>query len=218
MDKFRESPSKLVASGKIKALFSEEGDVLYLDIDGSVYEGAGDTVPVPLWRLRRLRLKEIPPGVYIEPVERIQENIVYTLRYSSRLFFDVKIGKGHARVELNEWPQTWESYIGFYAYMEALSTVLEEAEDAGYISELYVDFAEDSLYVSFNIDLPEEATILRAIEVVRKVLLQIEREAEYQAALLALREAKRILRRSRRSRGVTGILERLEDIYGKYNL
>ncbi|MGC8836546.1 MAG: hypothetical protein ACP5PL_06370, partial [Infirmifilum sp.] len=76
------NPSRLVSKGRIKALFSEEGDILYLDIDGSIYEGIGDTVPVPIWRLRRLRLKDIPNEVFIEPVERIQENIVYTLRYS----------------------------------------------------------------------------------------------------------------------------------------
>ncbi len=218
MEEFHQNPSKLVASGKIKVLFSEEGDVLYLDIDGSVYEGIGDTVPVPLWRLRRLKLKEIPKDVYIEPAESIHENIIHTLRYSSRLPFLVKIGRGHALVELDEWAQWWGGYIGFYAYMEALSTVLEEAENAGYIDDLYVDFADDAFFASFRVNLPEDMTILKAINVVRRILLCIESEAEYQAALLALREIKKILRRSENNKTRASFLDRLEEIFSKHGL
>ncbi|QOJ78592.1 hypothetical protein IG193_07490 [Infirmifilum lucidum] len=218
MEDFHQSPSKLVASGKIKVLFSEEGDVLYLDIDGSVYEGIGDTVPVPLWRLRRLRLKEIPKDVYIEPAESIHENIVHTLRYSSKLSFLVKMGRDHALVELDEWARWWGDYIGFYAYMEALSTVLEEAEDAGYIDDLYIDFADDTFFASFRINLPGDMTIFKAINVVKKILFCFENEAEYQAALLALREIKKILKRSGNHETRASFLDRLEEIFNKYGL
>lgn len=212
------NPSKLVAKGKIKALFSDEGEVLYLDIDGSIYEGVGDTVPVPLWRLRRLRLGDIPPNVFIEPVEKIQENIVYSLRYSSRLFFNVRMSNKTLKIELNDWAQTWESFIGFYAYIEALTSTLEEAEEAGFIKDLYEDFSDDSFYVSFNIEIPEDFTVLKTVKLARRLLQQIEREVEYRAALLAYRESKRILRRLKRNGRREGIINSLDRIYGRYNL
>lgn len=217
MDKPAQSPSKLVASGRVKVIFSEDGSVMYLDIDGSVYEGVGDTVPVPLWRLRRLKLKEIPQGVFIEPVEMVRENIVYTPRYTSKLFFAVRIGRGLGVAELYEWAQTWEGFIGFYAYMEALSTVLEELEDAGYIGGLSADLVEDGVHLSFSVNLPENFTVFKAMRVMKGILSEIEREADYRAALLAYREAKKILRSTSRRRR-EGVLERLDELYGKYSL
>ncbi|MGC9107738.1 MAG: hypothetical protein ACP5IE_06080 [Infirmifilum sp.] len=207
------NPSRLVSKGRIKALFSEEGDILYLDIDGSIYEGIGDTVPVPIWRLRRLRLKDIPNEVFIEPVERIQENIVYTLRYSPTLFFDVKVSNSVVLIELNEWAQTWESYIGFYAYMEALSTTLEEAEEAGFVRDLYEEFSDDAYTVSFIIDIPGEMTVLKALKVVKRILAEIERVARYRAAVLAYREARKIIKRSRGYGSEDMFLMDLEKIY-----
>ncbi|MEZ0346749.1 MAG: hypothetical protein ABWK01_09375 [Infirmifilum sp.] len=217
MEDFHQDATRLVSKGRIKALLSEEGEILYLDIDGSIYEGVGDRVPVPLWRLRRLKLKDIPPNVFIEPVERIQENIIYTLRYSPRLFFDARFSYGNVKVEVTEWAQTWDGYIGFYAYMESLASILEEAEETGFIRDLNVDFSDDSFYISFTIDLPKEMTILRAIKVTKSILQLVDHETEYHAALLALREARKILKRGKQKH-YSAFIEKLEKIYKRYEL
>jgi len=191
--------SKLVAGKRVKALFSETGELAYLEIDGSVFEGLGDFAPVPLWRLRRLKLGEIPDQVLIQPVEAIDGNVVYALNLGRRASFEVKLGRGFAVVEYSEWPQDWESGIGFYPFFSSLVTILENLEEVNLVRDLYADFTDELFTISFTLPLGPNLTVLKALKLLKRFISELEGEAEYRAALIALREARSIVARRRRS-------------------
>lgn len=193
--------SRLIAGKKVKALFSESGELAYVEVDGSVFEGVGDFAPVPVWRLRRLRLGEIPDGVLIQPVEGIDGNVIYSIGLGRRASFEAKIGKGYAVLEMSEWPQDWDRAIGFYAYLNSMVGLLEDLERMNAIQDLEVDFTDELFTVSFTIRLGEELTVLKALKIVKRFISTLEQEAEYRAAGLALREAKRIVAQRRGKRG-----------------
>lgn len=183
----------------MKALFSDTGELAYLEIDGSVFEGVGNFAPVPLWRLRRLKLGDIPDQVLIQPVEAINGNIVYALNLGRRASFEVKLGRGFAVVEYSEWPQDWESGIGFYPFFSSLATILGRLEEMNLVRDLYADFTDELFTLSFTIQLNPDLTVLKALKLLKRFIAALEREAEYRAALIALREARRVVARYRRS-------------------
>ena len=193
--------SKLVAGKRVKALFSETGELAYLEIDGSIFEGVGDFAPVPLWRLRRLKLGEIPEQVLIQPVEAIDGNVVYALNLGRRASFEVKFGKGFAVVEYSEWPQDWESGIGFYPFFSSLAAILENLEEMNLVRDLYADFTDELFTISFTLPLSPDLTVLKALKLLRRFISELEEEAEYRAALIALREARSVVARRKRRAG-----------------
>jgi len=193
--------SKLVAGKRVKALFSETGELAYLEIDGSIFEGVGDFAPVPLWRLRRLKLGEIPDQVLIQPVEAIDGNVVIALNLGRRASFEVKFGRGFAVIEYSEWPQDWESGIGLYPFFSSLVSILESFEEMNLVRDLHADFADELFTISFVLPLSPDLTVLKALKLLKRFIAELEGEAEYRAALIVLREAKSVVARRRRGAG-----------------
>lgn len=206
-------PSKFVSSRRIKAFFTREGDVLYLDLDGETYSGVGDFVPIPVGKLRGLRLEEIPEGVSIEPVEYMEKNIFYILRMGSLFTYEVKVNRGGVEVSVDEWFSEWRSYIGIEAYQEALLSVLKELMDSGFVSYVDLESGEEMLYVSFVVPLPGSLTVFKALKVVRRLVRELELEVTRRASILALREAKRKLRRIAERGLEESFLERVSRIF-----
>jgi hypothetical protein len=200
-------PARFVASGKVKAFLSESGEVLYVDINGELYEGVGDFVPVPIADLRKIRLNQIPEEVFIEPVAYIDKNIVYMLRFGNILTYEVKFGRSSALVNVEEWAADWKSYIGLEAMKDALSSTLRELLSKGFISFVDVEDEDDMMYVSFEIPLPETMTIRNAVKT--------EKEATIRASLLAIKEARRNIEKSSRKRDEGSLVERVSRIFYK---
>jgi hypothetical protein len=208
-------PARFVASGKVKAFLSESGEVLYVDINGELYEGVGDFVPVPIADLRKVRLNQIPEEVFIEPVAYIDKNIVYMLRFGNILTYEVKFGRSSALVNVEEWAADWKSYIGLEAMKDALSSTLRELLSKGFISFVDMEDEDDMMYVSFEIPLPETMTIRNAVKTVRKILREIEKEATIRASLLAIKEARRNIEKRSRKRDEGSLVERVSRIFYK---
>ncbi|MEM0494046.1 MAG: hypothetical protein QXU72_02120 [Thermofilum sp.] len=192
--------SRLVAGKRVKAFFSESGELEYLEVDGNVFEGVGDFAPVPLWRLRRLKLGEIPEEVLIQPVEGVERNIIYSIGLGKRASFEVKVGKGFAILEMNEWPQDWEGAIGFFTYVNSLADLLRELERMNVVHDLEAELADELFTLSFTLRLSENLTVLNALRILKRFIRVLEEEAEYRAAEQALKEARRILKRRQSKR------------------
>lgn len=187
--------SRLVFGRRVKAFFSESGELEYVEVDGNVFEGLGDFAPVPFWRLRRLRLGDIPEEVLIQPVEGLDGNIIYGIGLGKRASFEVKVGKGLAILEMSEWPQDWEGAIGFFTYMNSLASILQELERMNVVHNLNVEFTDKLFMLSFSLRLSENLTVLNALKIIKRFIRVLEEEAEYRAAEQALREARRVLSR-----------------------
>lgn len=215
MDQKHGHPAKLIASGKVKAFLSEDGEILYVDINGELFEGVGDFVPVPVASLRNVKLSQIPEEVLIEPVACVDKNVLYMLRFGNLFTYEVKFGKEIAVVDVEEWAADWKSYIGLEALKDALSSILEELLDRGFLSFVGFEDDDDMLYVSFAIPLPGAMTIRNAVRVVRKILREIEREAIVKASVLAIREAKNNIRKVSQTTTRRGISERIARIFYK---
>ena len=162
--------SKLVSRGRFKVLIDENGDIVSLELGGEVYEGHGRVVPIPFVKLVDVRLEEIPEGVYIEPVESIKDNVIYPLKYSETLAFDVYYGPGEAFVELTERRKFWEGYVGLDAYAEALDAVLRELERLGLVRRVYTEWSGDYFVCEFTVPLPPYITLEAAVAAMRKFL------------------------------------------------
>lgn len=205
--------SRLIAGKRVKALFSESGELEYIEVDGSIFEGLGDFAPVPLWRLRRLRLGDIPEEVLIQPVEGVERNVVYSIGLGKRASFEVKVGRGFAILEMGEWPQDWEGAIGFFAYVNSLIDLLRELERMNVISDLDAEFTDELFTLSFTLPLGERLTILKALNLMKRFVRMLEQEAEYRAAKLALREAKSILNQRKNRGGRSSFYSRISKIF-----
>jgi hypothetical protein len=67
------------------------------------------------------------------------------------------------------------------------------------VRDLYADFTDELFTLSFTIQLNPDLTVLKALRLLKRFIAALEREAEYRAALIALREARRVVARYRRS-------------------
>lgn len=215
--KFFEEKKRLVAKGKIRALISEEGSVEWLEIGDKLFEGFEDFVPVPKEDLRYVRIGEIPRGVLIEPVEKVENNTVYVTRIGERFFFDAKFGREGVYLELNEWISDWDSYIGLAAYIDALKFVLDLFDKWGFIDNPMIDFAGDMYSVSFFIPLPEEITILKSLKFVKRLVREIERAAEFIAVLLVLEEVNDVIEK-RKNFDLEELVDKINSLYERYGL
>ena len=160
----------MVSKGRFKVLFDEYGDVVSLELDGAVYEGSGHKVSIPLAKVADVRLEEIPEGVYIEPVERIEDDVVHCISYSETLACEVCYGPGEALVEVVERRKYWESYVGLDAYAEALDRVLRELESREIVLDPHAEWDNDYFMCQFAVPLPPHLTLEEAVAAMRKFL------------------------------------------------
>ncbi len=215
--KFFEEKKRLVAKGKIRALISEDGSVEWLEIGDKLFEGFEDFVPIPRKDLRYVRIGEIPQGVLIEPVERVENNTVYMTKIGKKFFFDAKFGRDGVYLELDEWISDWDSYIGLAAYIDALEFVLDIFDKWGFIDNPMIDFAGDMYSVSFFVPLPEEITILKSLKFVKKLIREIERTVEFIAVLLVLEEVNNVIEK-RKQFDLDELINRINNLYERYGL
>ena len=159
-----------MSKGRFKVLFDEYGDIVRLEFDGEVYEGHGHVVSIPFVKVADVKLEEIPEDVYIEPVERIKDNVIYPIRYSEILAFEVHYGPDEAFVELMERRKFWASYIGLDAYAEALEKVLKELESRRLIAGFHADWDGDYFTCQFSVPLSPCLTLEEAVAAMRKFL------------------------------------------------
>lgn len=205
---------RLLARGRIKAIIGEDG-VEVLEIGGKRFEGFDGYVPVPLRDLRYVRVGDIPEGVLIEPVEAVEGNTVYLASLGTRLPFELHYWHGGVNVELALWPGDWDEYVSPKAYMEGLSYVLGVLEEWGFIEDLDDEYTGDMYHLSFNMPLPGSITLLKSLRMVKRFIREVEEAATQIAVNLALLE---IRKRAGRSYSIEELLERLDEILGRYGV
>lgn len=188
-----ENLPRLISSSRIKALFSEEGDLLYLELDGKTYEGLGYFAPIPVFELKGLKLSEIPEDVYIEPVKRIKDGVIQGLSLGEVFSYSVRLSKGVAEVEVLGWTTEWDKAISAVAYYKALVSAVRELANAGIVNGYDVEAEDKWFSLSFSLRIPEDLTVHKTLSLIRKIAWELEAEVEYRAALLAFKEAKKRL-------------------------
>lgn len=213
--KFFEERKRLVARGKIRALINEDGSVEWLEIGDKLFEGFEDFVPIPREDLRYVRIGEIPRGVLIEPVERVENNTVYVTRIGEKFFFDARFGHEGVYLETDEWISDWDGYIGLAAYIDALEFVLDLFDKWGFIDKPLIDFAGDMYSVSFFIPLPEEATILKSLSFVKRLVREIEHAVEFIAMVFVIEEVNDLVRR-RKKFDLNKLADKINSLYERY--
>ncbi|MCS7105430.1 MAG: hypothetical protein NZ954_07725 [Thermofilaceae archaeon] len=185
---------RLVAGGRIKALFSEEGELICLELDGKRYEGVGDSAPIPLSQLKNLKLGEIPEDVFIEPVKSIEGNVVYGLELGELFSYTTRFSRNLAEVEVFSWTAEWDDVVGPRAYLRALTSIVKELEKAGLVESHYVEKEEKWFTLTFLLKVPEGLTVPRAVKLIKKIAQEVEAEVEYRATRLALKELRKRMR------------------------
>ncbi|MEM1509226.1 MAG: hypothetical protein QXY49_04245 [Thermofilaceae archaeon] len=188
-----ENLPRLISSNRIKALFSEEGDLLYLELDGKTYEGLGYFAPIPVFELKGLKLSEIPEDVYIEPVKRIKDGVIQGLSLGEVFSYSVRLSKGIAEIEVLGWTTEWDRAISAIAYYKALVSVVRELTNADIVNGYDVETEDKWFSLSFSLRIPDDLTVHKTLALIKKIAWEIEAEVEYRAALLAFKEAKRRL-------------------------
>lgn len=184
---------RLISSNRIKALFSGEGALLYLELDGKTYEGFGYFAPIPVFELEDLKLSDIPEDVYIEPVKRIKDGVIQGLSLGEAFSYSIRLSKGVAEVEVLDLVAEWGRVVNPLVYYKALVSVVRELEKAGVVDRYEVE-AEDTWFsLSFTLRVPEDLTVHKTLSLIRRIVWEIEAEVEYRVALLAFKEAKRRL-------------------------
>jgi len=188
---------RIVSYGKFRVLFNQYGEVEKLEFRKRIFEGEGDIVPIPLYMLRRVKLLEIPEGVYIQPVLEIRDNVIYSLKYGKLFSYDVMLGRGLCIVEVMSRRKYWRKCLSFDLYIEAFNDAISKLERQGFITrhtflslnnlenedfkieEFYWD--EDFYNVSFEYVLPIDTTILKAVKFARNFIKTIEAYVEHRA-------------------------------------
>lgn len=179
---------KIVWSGRFKVLYNEYGEVERVELDGEVYEGSGWSVSVPFSRVAEVRLAELPEDLLIEPVEKIEDGMIYSLGYGELFTYDVYFGRGFAFVVASARRKFWEDFLGLDAYAEGLKEVLYRLRDEGLVcEEICCGWDNDYFDCSFKFLMSLFLTIERAVEVVRKALSALEAAAAGRALEIALR-------------------------------
>jgi len=199
----------ILSYGRFRVLFNEYGEIEKLEFKGRVFEGDGDVVHIPLRFLYRVKLGEIPEGVFIEPVLDVKDRIIYTLSYGDIFSYEVLIGRGLSIIDITDRRKYWSRPISLDIYVSALDYVMAKLERQGFVTRhAYVSFEDleedefklDDLYwdddyfsMSFEYKLPLDTTVIKAVKFAKKLIGIVEEYVEYRAR----RKVSRYLYRSK---------------------
>jgi len=187
----------------ILAILDEYGDVEALIVRGERFNGPH--APVEL--LRGVKLREIPEGVYVIPVERIEGDAIYTVNPCSFGMCWIQLYRDRAVLEIMDRGKHWGFEIGIGPFMDMFRRSLRAVGRAtGLIRGVHHDIDEDYHFITFTVPLDPEMTVEQALDLLDRLFRRVDEEMErriaefYEERLAAWRRLTRS-RRARRGRG-----------------
>jgi len=185
----------------ILAFLDEYGDVETLVVKGERFNGPH----APISLLKDIKLKEIPRGVYIIPVEKIEGSVIYSINPSKFVWSDVYFYRDRAELEIIERAKCWDHDIGIIPFMEMLRKSLKAVgKSTKMIRRVHHHVDKDYHHIIFTVPLNPEMTFEQAMNLISQLFEKVEEEmaeriAEFHETRLA---AWRRLLRTRKTRDV----------------
>ena len=157
----------------ILAFLDEYGDVETLVVKGERFNGPH----APISLLKDIKLKEIPRGVYIIPVEKIEGSVIYGINPSKFVWSDVYLYRDRAELEIIERAKYWEYEIGIIPFMEMLRKSLKAVgKSTKMIRRVHHHVDKDYHHIAFTVPLNPEMTFEQAMNLISQLFERVEEE------------------------------------------
>jgi|SRR5581483_5000525 len=151
----------------------EEPVLLHIGEHGFACEEETGYATIPKEFLKGFRLSDIPDGIGIKPVERIEGHTIHIA--NDVVLTQFISGSASATVEEMFRRKFWDGETGLSPYVTALGQAIHEAEDIG-----ETDFQDDGDYIflHYEVKFNEDIDIQEAIRSVDTAIERVQKRAD----------------------------------------
>ena len=156
-------------------LVTVDGEVVAVRLAGQEFPYDCDSSEsiIPKKALTGFRLSEIPPDLIIKPAESMLDGHIEIENDIGLSCFAG--GSASAYVEVMQRRKYWDREVGLSPYMEAFRQAIREWDNA---EETNFQDDGDYIFLHYEITIPEDSEIQKAISQVEGIISEIEERAE----------------------------------------